>query len=184
MASSVSAPALALENMTLNITQEIHVRAPLLDITFAALLDQLGPGKHYARRQTDAHENRASWPGGRWYRYLGSNNGHFLGDTAQVASSTLSCWRSAVPLFLPYPAVSNVQYRLSEKDGVTLIKFRHTALGLIQEEHRARTWLRVGRTSTKTLACERNPAAQGKTAAIRKIKGEEKMTQTIWTDHQ
>jgi len=31
-----------IEDLTLNITQEIHVRAPL-DVTFAALLEQLGP---------------------------------------------------------------------------------------------------------------------------------------------
>ena len=40
------------------------------------------------------------------------------------------------PLFMSYPVVSNVQYRLSEVDGGTLIKFHHTALGLIQEDHR------------------------------------------------
>jgi hypothetical protein len=38
---------------------------------------------------------------------------------------------------MSYPAVSNVQYRLSEVDGGTLIRFRHSALGLIQDEHRA-----------------------------------------------
>ena len=32
-----------LENLTLTINQEIHVQAPL-DATFAALLEQLGPG--------------------------------------------------------------------------------------------------------------------------------------------
>jgi len=31
-----------IEDLTLNIIQEIHVRAPL-DVTFAALLEQLGP---------------------------------------------------------------------------------------------------------------------------------------------
>jgi len=40
------------------------------------------------------------------------------------------------PLFMSYPAVSNVQYRLSERDGGTLISFHHTALGLILEDHR------------------------------------------------
>ena len=40
------------------------------------------------------------------------------------------------PLFMSYPVVSNVQYRLSEVDDGTLIQFRHSALGLIQEEHR------------------------------------------------
>jgi hypothetical protein len=40
------------------------------------------------------------------------------------------------PLFMSYPVVSNLQYRLSEVDGGTLIKFHHTALGLIEEQHR------------------------------------------------
>jgi hypothetical protein len=40
------------------------------------------------------------------------------------------------PLFMSYPVASNVQYRLSEVDGGTLIKFHHTALGLIIDEHR------------------------------------------------
>jgi hypothetical protein len=43
----------------------------------------------------------------------------------------------AGPLFMSYPAVSNVQYRLSEANGVTLIKFRHSAIGMISDEHRA-----------------------------------------------
>ncbi len=37
---------------------------------------------------------------------------------------------------MSYPVVSNVQYRLSEADGGTLIKFRHSAFGLIQDDHR------------------------------------------------
>jgi hypothetical protein len=38
---------------------------------------------------------------------------------------------------MSYPVVSNVQYRLSEVDGGTLIKFHHAALGLIDDQHRA-----------------------------------------------
>jgi hypothetical protein len=40
------------------------------------------------------------------------------------------------PLFASYPFVSNVQYRLTEVNGGTLIQFRHTALGFIQDEHK------------------------------------------------
>ena len=40
------------------------------------------------------------------------------------------------PLFASYPLVSNVQYRLSEEKGGTLIKFRHTAFGFIEEQHK------------------------------------------------
>jgi hypothetical protein len=41
------------------------------------------------------------------------------------------------PLFMSYPAVSNVQYRLTAVDGGTLITLRHTAFGFIQDDHRA-----------------------------------------------
>ena len=37
---------------------------------------------------------------------------------------------------MSYPVSSNLQYRLSEEPGGTLIKFRHLALGLIEEDHR------------------------------------------------
>ena len=37
---------------------------------------------------------------------------------------------------MSYPVSSNVQYRLSEEDGGTLIKFHHLAFGLISDEHR------------------------------------------------
>jgi hypothetical protein len=34
---------------------------------------------------------------------------------------------------MSYASVSNLQYRLSEEPGGTLIKFHHSALGLIQD---------------------------------------------------
>jgi hypothetical protein len=40
------------------------------------------------------------------------------------------------PLFASYPFCSNVQFRLSAVEGGTLISFRHTAFGLIQDVHR------------------------------------------------
>jgi uncharacterized protein YndB with AHSA1/START domain len=75
-----------------------------------------------------------AWPGGRWYRDLGGNNGHFWGVVQAIKRPTLL--EITGPLFMSYPVVSNVQYRLSEKDGGTLLTFNHTALGLILEDHR------------------------------------------------
>jgi hypothetical protein len=43
----------------------------------------------------------------------------------------------AGPLFASFPFVSNVQYRLSEVDGGTLIAFRHTALGFVPDDVKA-----------------------------------------------
>ena len=122
----------SIENLTLQVTQEIHVKAPL-DVTFAALLDQLGPHNE-VQEGTPMPMKIEPWPGGRWYRDLGDGNGHFWGHVQAIKRPTLL--EISGPLFMSYPAVSNVQYRLSEADGGTLIRFHHAAFGLIQEDHR------------------------------------------------
>src|SRR5258706_10150374 len=121
-----------IEDLTLNITQEIHVRAPM-DVTFAALLEQLGPHNE-VEEGTPMPMKIEPWPGGRWYRDLGDGNGHFWGHVQAIKRPTLL--EITGPLFMSYPVVSNVQYRLSEVDGGTLIKFHHAALGLIEDQHR------------------------------------------------
>jgi hypothetical protein len=40
------------------------------------------------------------------------------------------------PLFASHPFASNVQYRLSEHEGGTLISFHHIAMGIIPERLR------------------------------------------------
>ncbi len=124
--------ASAIETMTLSITEEIHVQAPL-DVTFATLLEQLGPLSETMEGQSMNMKIEA-WPGGRWYRDLGDGNGHFWGNVQAIKRPTLL--EITGPLFMSYPVVSNVQYRLSEVNGGTLIKFQHTALGLIEDQHR------------------------------------------------
>jgi hypothetical protein len=121
-----------IEDLTLNVTQEIHVRASL-DVTFEALLEQLGPHNE-VNEDTPMPMKIEPWPGGRWYRDLGEGNGHFWGHVQAIKRPTLL--EITGPLFMSYPAVSNVQYRLSAEEGGTLIKFHHTALGLIQEDHK------------------------------------------------
>src|SRR6267142_281785 len=123
--------ATRIEDLTLGITEEIHVRASL-DDTFAALLEQLGP--HNEGESGPMPMKLEAWPGGRWYRDLGSNNGHFWGVVQAIKRPTLL--EITGPLFMSYPAVSNVQYRLSQVKGGTLIQFQHSAMGLIQEDHR------------------------------------------------
>jgi uncharacterized protein YndB with AHSA1/START domain len=121
-----------IENMTLSIKQEIHVNAPL-EKTFATLLEQLGPYNETPDGKSLSMKLEP-WPGGRWYRDLGDNNGHFWGNVQAIKRPTLL--EISGPLFASYPFLSNVQYRLSEKDGGTLISFHHSALGLIDDQHR------------------------------------------------
>jgi hypothetical protein len=122
-----------LEDLTLTINQEIHVAAPL-DVTFAALLEQLGPGNETPAGKS-LNMKIEAWPGGRWYRDMGDGNGHFWANVKAIMRPTLL--EFVGPLFASFPFVSNVQYRLSEADGGTLIRFTHTALGLVSEDHKA-----------------------------------------------
>jgi hypothetical protein len=121
-----------IEDLTLEIKQEIHVKASL-EKTFAALLEQLGP-RNERQDGTPMPLKLEAWPGGRWYRDLGDGNGHLWAHVQAIKKPTLL--EFCGPLFMSYPVSSNLQYRLKERDGGTLIEFRHTALGLITEEHR------------------------------------------------
>src|SRR6266566_5074092 len=122
-----------LENLTLTINQEIQVQAPL-DVTFAALLEQLGPGNETPDGKS-LNMKIEPWPGGRWYRDLGEGNGHFWANVKAIVRPTLLALVG--PLFASFPFVSNVQYRLSEADGGNRIIFRHAALGFVPKEHKA-----------------------------------------------
>src|ERR1700734_3802975 len=124
---------LTLENLTLTINQEIHVQAPL-DITFNALLEQLGPGNETPDGKS-LNMKIEAWPGGRWFRDRDGGNGHVWGNVQATKRPTLR--EFAGPLFASFPMVSNVQYRLSEEAGGTLIAFRHSALGFVSEDHKA-----------------------------------------------
>ena len=122
----------SLENLTLNVQLEMHVNASL-QTTFEALLEELGPS-FVKEDGTPLHGRIEPWPGGRWYRDLGDGNGHWWGSVQAINRPTLL--EFAGPLFMSYPVMNNVQYRLSEEKGGTLIKFHHTAVGLIIDEHR------------------------------------------------
>jgi uncharacterized protein YndB with AHSA1/START domain len=104
-----------------------------IEATFSAVLDQMGP-LNTTPEGVALKMKLEDWPGGRWYRDLGDGNGHFWGNVQAIKRPTLL--EICGPLFASYPLLSNVQYRLSEEKGGTLIKFRHTALGFIEEEHK------------------------------------------------
>ena len=127
----IEAPV-SIEDMTLNIVQEIHVKAPI-ETTFDALLDQLGPFNE-TPDGTPMPFKLEAWPGGRWFRDLGDQNGHFWGNVQAIKRPTLLEING--PLFMSYPVANNLQYRLTEEAGETIIKFCHAGFGLIQDNHR------------------------------------------------
>jgi hypothetical protein len=119
------------DDFVLNIEEEIHVKAPM-DVTFEALIEQLedmsgGDGRPMPMKIEQ-------WPGGRWYRDLGNNSGHHWAHVQSIKKPTLLEFYG--PLMMSYPVTSNVQYRLSEEPGGTLIKFQHKGFGAIPEDFR------------------------------------------------
>jgi hypothetical protein len=121
-----------IESLSLKINQEIRVRASL-ETTFAALLEELGPGSELPDGKPMKMILEA-WPGGRWYRDLGEDNGHCWGTVQAIKRPTLL--EMSGPLFMSYPVANNLQYRLSQDGDETVIKFCHAGFGLISEDHR------------------------------------------------
>jgi hypothetical protein len=75
-----------------------------------------------------------AWPGGRWFRDLGDGNGHLWGHVQAIKRPTLL--EISGPLMMSFAVSSNVQYRLKEVDGGTLLTLHHTALGLFPDGYR------------------------------------------------
>jgi hypothetical protein len=128
MTTTVSAP----ETQTFTIVEEINVRASL-ERTFESLIAQMGR-LNETPDGTPLPMVLETYPGGRWYRELGGDNGHLWGFVQSIKRPTLlEIWG---PLFMSTAASSNLMYRLSEAPEGTLIKFTHTLMGPFPEEHR------------------------------------------------
>jgi hypothetical protein len=119
-------------NYVLHIHQEVEIRASA-DIVFNSILDQAGPGFTLPDGKS-MNLRLEAWPGGRWYRDLGNNTGHLWGHVQVIKPPTLL--ELCGPMFMSYAVASHVQYRLMERDGVTILSLTHRALGDIAPEHR------------------------------------------------
>jgi uncharacterized protein YndB with AHSA1/START domain len=123
--------AVELEKLTLNLTKEIHVKASL-ENTFEALLEQIGPENETPEKKMPM--TIEPWPGGRWFRDLGGNNGHYWATVQAIKRPELL--ELYGPLFMSFPVINNMQYRLKRVEDGTIITFRHTAFGFIPDEVR------------------------------------------------
>ena len=119
------------EKYILHIQNQIDIDAPL-DVAFEAMLEQLGPANNTPHGPMPM--KLEAWPGGRWYRDLGKNSGHFWGHVQVIKPPTLL--EVSGPLFMSYPAISHVQYRLTSQGQGTRLTLIHRAIGEIAPEHR------------------------------------------------
>jgi uncharacterized protein YndB with AHSA1/START domain len=122
----------ALDQLTLDLTEEILVHAPIAT-TFDALLEELGPS-NLGHADAPMPMRLEAFPGGRWYRDLGDGNGHFWGVVQAIKRPSLL--EMTGPMMMSFAVASNVQYRLKEVDGGTLITLHHSALGLFPDGYR------------------------------------------------
>jgi uncharacterized protein YndB with AHSA1/START domain len=113
------------------IVKEEEIAAPI-GIVFEAILEQMGPLNSTPEKPMPM--KLEAWPGGRWFRDLGDNSGHFWGVVQAIRAPSLLEIHG--PLFMSTPAVSNIQYRLSEENGVTRLRFVHRAMGWIGDVDR------------------------------------------------
>jgi len=109
---------------SLEILKEEEIAASIGDV-FETVLEQLGPGNE-APGTGAMPMTLEAWPGGRWFRDLGNGAGHFWGHVQAIKPPTLL--EISGPLFMSYPGVSNVQFRLREENGLTLLRFTHRAM--------------------------------------------------------
>ncbi|HTD46084.1 MAG TPA: SRPBCC domain-containing protein [bacterium] len=127
---------------TLEVTKEEDIAAPI-DVVFETLLEQIGP-RNEGGPGSPLPMTLEGWPGGRWYRDLGNNTGHLWGHVQVIKPPTLL--EISGPLFMSYPAISHVQYRLTAEGPKTRLTFAHRAIGQITPEHRegvAKGWTSI-----------------------------------------
>ena len=117
---------------TLDIRKDIVIHAPL-EIVWESLLEQMGPESEMPDG-TKFPRVLEAFPGGRWYRDLGHNAGHFWGHVQVIKPPALL--EICGPLFMSYPVASHLQYRLSDEGkGMTKLSLVHQAIGLIDPKH-------------------------------------------------
>jgi uncharacterized protein YndB with AHSA1/START domain len=126
-------PALTDESISnFSIVRERRIKAAP-QIVWDALLAQIGPDGDMPDG-TPFPMKLEPWPGGRWFRDLGGTAGHLWAHVQVIKPPRLL--ELAGPLFMSYPAISHVQYRLTEDGAGTTLVMTHKAIGLITAEHR------------------------------------------------
>lgn len=108
---------------------EIDILAPP-ELAFAALLEELGPANEGANH-TPMPMVLEARPGGKWWRDLGDDSGHFWGVVQVIKAPTLL--EIMGPLFMSYPCLNHVQYRLTAQGSGTRLKLVHRSLGISGE---------------------------------------------------
>jgi len=118
--------------LTLDISQKIEIEAAIGD-AYKSLVRRLST-------ENSTPDNKAmpmvleEWPGGRWFRDLGTGQGHLWGFVQVIKPPTLIEIHG--PMFMSYAVAGHLQLRLTQIAGGTELSLRHQVLGFVQDDHR------------------------------------------------
>ncbi|HEY2761954.1 MAG TPA: SRPBCC domain-containing protein [Pirellulales bacterium] len=114
------------------VQNEIEIHAPIATV-FESILEEIGPS-FKTPDGSSLQLKLEAWPGGRWYRDLGNNTGHFWGHVQVIKPPKLL--EIYGPMMMSYPAINHVQYRLTEEGKSTRLAFTHRGFGDFDPQHR------------------------------------------------
>jgi hypothetical protein len=114
----------------LDVRKDQLIAAPA-QIVWDSMLEELGPAGAHPQGGPMPMVLEA-FPGGRWFRDTGNNTGHLWGHVQVIKPPKLL--EIYGPLFMSYPAISHVQYRLTEEGKGTRLSLIHKAIGLLDPE--------------------------------------------------
>ncbi|MEM6748902.1 MAG: SRPBCC domain-containing protein [Planctomycetota bacterium] len=114
-------------DLAIDLQQEIAIDAPPAR-AFEALLGEL------ASLNGEMPMILEPKPGGRWFRDLGENAGHLWAHVQVVKPPTLL--ELVGPMFMSYPAINHLQFRVAEEGSGARLTLTHKAVGAVTLEHR------------------------------------------------
>lgn len=121
-----------IEDLTLDIEQSTEVKADIGDV-FKGVLYRLGAG-NAAPDGTSLNMVLEEWAGGRWFRDRGQGIQHLWGHLQVIKPPVLI--ELSGPMFMSYPALNHLEFKLDQVAGGTKVSLRHRAIGMIDPEHR------------------------------------------------
>jgi len=131
--------AARIEDLTLNVTEEIHVHASL-EATFAALLEQLGPFNETAEDRPMPMKLEP-WPGGRYYVNLNGHEGA-SGEVLEIIPERrlVFSWGWADGSLPLRPGESTVEISLEPDGDGTRLRLTHRDLPSDMHAWHGRGW--------------------------------------------
>ena len=119
---------------TLRVQKDEFIKATP-DIVFESILEELGPAMRHGSGGAMPMKLEA-FPGGRWYRVLGESGekgGHLWGHVQVIKPPSLL--EICGPMFMSYPAINHIQYRLAAEGSGTRFRLTHRGVGIFDPEH-------------------------------------------------